>query len=320
MTTSKQRLKIALLGGLIVAAIVALALRGGDEWITFKGHSGPVRDVAFTADGQRVVSVGDDATLRLWDLAKKSQIRSIPIANGKEAHLAINDDATVVAVVGRNKVLSLFNGGSGEEIASWDVDAIPECVALSPDGQWVAAGFNNKLARVWAIADRKLVQTFKGHTRHVHAIGFQPDGKTIVSADSAGGIRHWEVATGKVLHAMTSPSHAIHTLSMTADGKTLALSMTGVGFERYDLPSQKELDPPGTEAGLAKDVAITADGSRTASCHEDGKVKLWTGLETTPTRTLKGHRGVVLSLDWNRDGTLIATAGGDGTVKIWKGK
>ncbi len=35
----------------------------------FEGHSGSVRSVAFSPDGDRIVSGSDDETLRLWDLA-----------------------------------------------------------------------------------------------------------------------------------------------------------------------------------------------------------------------------------------------------------
>ena len=36
---------------------------------TLEGHSGPVSAVAVTPDGARIVSGGNDRTVRVWDLA-----------------------------------------------------------------------------------------------------------------------------------------------------------------------------------------------------------------------------------------------------------
>jgi WD40 repeat protein len=39
----------------------------GEEVATLRGHEGPIRSVAFSPDGTRVVSGSDDQTIKLWD-------------------------------------------------------------------------------------------------------------------------------------------------------------------------------------------------------------------------------------------------------------
>ena len=39
----------------------------GDSVLSFQGHDGDVNDVAFSSDGSRLASTGDDGELKVWD-------------------------------------------------------------------------------------------------------------------------------------------------------------------------------------------------------------------------------------------------------------
>ena len=41
----------------------------GAELLTLKGHSGPVRSVAFSGDGRQIASASDDGTIIVWEAA-----------------------------------------------------------------------------------------------------------------------------------------------------------------------------------------------------------------------------------------------------------
>ena len=71
-------------------------------------------------------------------------------------------------------------------------------VRVSPDGKHLATCGNDLMAKVWNLADGKLVHEFSGHERHVYGVGFHPQGKQLVSQDLMGGIKVWDLNSGKL--------------------------------------------------------------------------------------------------------------------------
>jgi FOG: WD40 repeat len=65
-------------------------------------------------------------------------------------------------------------------------------------------------------------------------------------------------------------------------------------------------------SGRINALAWTGAGLATAS--SDGTVRIW---ETSTLRTLTGHSGDVVDVEWSPDGTALATASEDGTVRIY---
>ena len=61
------------------AASIARSTSGtpprGRPIVVFAGHAAPVIEVAFSADGTKLVSASQDATVKLWDLTSEPGVR-----------------------------------------------------------------------------------------------------------------------------------------------------------------------------------------------------------------------------------------------------
>ena len=75
----------------------------------------------------------------------------------------------------------------------------PEAIhalAVSPDGQTLALGCQDRTVKLWDVASRQLRAVLSGHTREVNAVAFSADGRYLVSASAANAV--WWVKGGEI--------------------------------------------------------------------------------------------------------------------------
>ncbi len=65
------------------------------------------------------------------------------------------------------------------------------CVALSPDGQLVAAGGIDHGVHLWDTEKLEHHVAYIGHDGHVQAVAFSPNGKTLASGSHDGSVKIW---------------------------------------------------------------------------------------------------------------------------------
>jgi WD40 repeat protein len=82
----------------------------GEQLALFEGHSGQVLDLAFSADGQLVVTGGGGHTLVVWDVATGTPlaVREVGDENNYVYSVAFNDANTLLATCEHDEMLRLW--------------------------------------------------------------------------------------------------------------------------------------------------------------------------------------------------------------------
>lgn len=278
-------------------------LADGSKSLLSGGYQGWGRALAFSTDGQFVVTGATDGSITWWETAAETPapIRSVAAHKG------------------------------------W-----VRCMDNSPDGALIATGGNDHLVRVWNASTGEQVHELSAHESHIYSVMFHPGGEWLLSGDLKGVIRQWDLTSGqemrtfdaKKLHTYHSGQRVdyggVRAMSISADGKWLAAGglfeapnpFAGVNkplvllfdWESQELKQEHVTDavergiiwrlewlPDGTLAGVisgtagmllfwkpdtagdfhrfklpnqSRDMDLHADGLHLATAHHDGHVRI----------------------------------------------
>lgn len=155
----------------------------------------------------------------------------------------------------------------------------------------------------------------------IHALAFSPDGKLL----AAGGFQEavlWDVASGKPIRKLVGFADRVVALDFSPDGKRLAAAggpPTGEGEIKIFDPATGDLvlDLKAPHSDTVFAVRFSPDGTRLASAGADKFVKVFELPSGKLSRSLEGHTGQALDVDWRADGAVLISASADQTLKVW---
>jgi WD40 repeat protein len=103
--------------------------------LTLRGHVGVVRAVAYTRDGKRLATGGDDQTVRIWDTASGREIACLRGHTGAVLGVAWSPDGARLATASRDGTARIWDVNSGGELGQLGSPGpAVTAVAWRPDG------------------------------------------------------------------------------------------------------------------------------------------------------------------------------------------
>ena len=288
-------------------------LYGIREANRFSGHTNLVSAVQFSPDGQQVVSVSWDHTLRLW----RSDGKLLHILKGHQDAIygvAFSPDGQMIASASADKTIKLWSpDGQLLETLSGHRNVV-RAVVFSPDSQLVVSASQDGDIRFWN-RDGTLRRTVTGHEGNpIFALSLSPDGQTLASGGGDGTVRLW-TAEGQLLQTLTGHTRGVYSVAFSPDGSTIASGSHDRSVRLWDADGTFRRELRGHTAWVDS-VTFSPDGERLASASRDRTIKLWR-LEGQLITTLQGHENEVQTVAFGPDHQL-ASAGADNTIRIWK--
>ncbi|WP_088243513.1 eIF2A-related protein [Calothrix rhizosoleniae] len=297
------------------------AVQEARERNIFIGHSDEVTSVAISPDGQRIISVSKDGTLRLWDLKGNPIGKPFRGDKGEVWSVAFSPDGQRIISGSLNGTLQLWDlkGNpigkpfQGHKSRIWSV-------AFSPDSKLIVSANGGEQLRLWDFNGNPIGKPFCCHPQghdFPFSVAFSPDGQRIVSGHLDGTVRLWDLKGNPIGEPFRGHEKEVWSVAFSPDRQRIVSGSNDRKLKLWDLKGNQIASFRAHDAGGVKSVAFSPDGQRIVSGSWDSTIRLW-DLKGNPIgEPFQGHNGPVLSVAWNPDGQHIISSSSDKTLRIW---
>jgi WD40 repeat protein/uncharacterized caspase-like protein len=327
----------------------------GREIRTFVGHSNHITGIAFLPDGKRLVTSGDtrahvwnletgqklqtmadkelvDAIavsyngrllvvdsrdeIKVWDLERRTVLRSLGQGFGEHAVSFSPDDKTILTG-GKAGHLRLWDASSGQLLHDFDQADGIKSAAFSPDGHLVAVTIHDKI-KLWEVESGRQTRTIPAVNAD-QTIAFSPDGQRLLSTGINGSfqtpknrVQMWDLRGERLLwEKLVSDTwdNGPNSGQFLADGKAVIIGLGDGTVRILDARTGQETGKLKGRSEQISSLRASPDGRSIAVGTRNNSIRLWDLGNGRETRSLPGYTNGVHRIAYSPDGRLLGSTG-----------
>ena len=181
-----------------------------------------------------------------------------------------------------------------------------EAVAVAPNGKTLLTGSMDGTARLWDIANGRVLRVVPAHPGGVLNVAFAPDGRAFLTSGRNGMVALWDTVTGQELRQFSGHKGNVRCLAIAFDGKTLLSGGDDRTARLWDVSTGRQLRRLAHRSAV-QCGAFAPDGRHVITGGQDGLVRSWqtrTGRATGEVRLSSGLE----SVNFSPDGKMVVVA------------
>ncbi|GJJ68678.1 hypothetical protein EMPS_01024 [Entomortierella parvispora] len=279
-------------------------------------YDGLVSSIAFSPDGQWIVTASDDMTIRLWNARTGSPGLVFRGHSDIVSCVAFSLDGKQIVSCSHDKTVRLWDIWTREAVSVFSGhDSKVSSVAYSPIGNQIASGDSQGTIRLWDIQSGETRHVLKGHNGPISCLAYSLGGHQVISGSLDWTVRLWGSETGAVGPVLSGHKGPIACVASSPDGRQIASGSGDTKVRLWDAHTGVAISRGHTNT--VWEVARSPNGCQIASGGEDNSVRLWDAQAGVPGPVLIGHTNQVRQVMYAPSGKQIASGSWDATVRLW---
>lgn len=285
--------------------------------VELKGHTGPVTGLAYSPDGQQIVTASGDGTLKVWNVTRGSLVRTLELDSGA---------ANALAVFGGRAATGHQDGS----IAVWDLSSGSKLASMRRNGAaiWalaflgrsdrLAAGEHDWSVAIWDVGRPQApLSVLSGHESAVKSVAYAERGPFIASGAADNSVKLWRSDTAELLRTYRGHSSFVSSVALEPRGRTLASASLDGQIRLWSTYRNQRKRGFKAHDGNIPSLAFMPDGQHLVSGGVDGQIKIWNATRGRLIRTVVGEIGEIDAVAVAPDGRHIAAGGSGGGARVF---
>ena len=294
---------------------------------------GQIKQIEFSAGGNRVAVLNASGRLTLWDGDSGHLIATLDDDSREVDRFYLSADGSRLAAGTSTRDPELSRLHVYDTTAGDHVTSVPmpqglfhenRIIKFSRDGRYLLTSNDEPDLHIWNADDGTPLTSLRGHAAAATAVAFSPAGGQVASAAVNGHVRVWNTRTWSLEREFMGHSENVISLGFSPNGESLASGSIDGTIRIWPCTGAIRLaELPGVEGVTAVTFAPTGDQLAIAP-KGTGSVELWNPHTVERLLTLDGPGGVVTQVAYTADGASLAAAftspGESGAVCVWDSK
>jgi WD40 repeat protein len=240
-------------------------------------HKTPVTFASFRSDGKRVLTLTDDNTVHMWDVAPSEEVSQLKVAWGDVKSAAFGPDGKSVLIAGEVTIANILDLKSGARALLDLSRQTLELSAFSPDGARILVT-GGSTASIWDVEFGTKLKEFKMPKDHrIGAAVFNQDGARVLTKGEEGKtISIWDIESGTKIKEFEVPKDMGAAVFNQDGARVLIKGEEGKTISIWDVEGGtkiKEFEVPKNHRIFV--AAFSPEGVRVLILGKEKTVSIW---------------------------------------------